>query len=177
MCWFFSEAQNTQAPSDTRQKAHALYFLRANQHSHATTPLYTTVLLPGQSFFSLRGQLFYTSVDIGKQNSGLMLRCQCVLGRHLTRIIWCGVLLWRRCILSLRQTVYFGNKVSFFEFLTGFSGFSGCESDSKVCLRRSLCRSVRSEYALQPSPWHLYTETNAKNKKNRTWTTAKLLDL
>lgn len=168
MCWFFSEPQNTQAPSDTRQKAHALYSLCANRHRRATTPLYATVLLSVQSFFSLRGQLFfYISRHWETEFRANAPVPVCVrVAHHMMRraavACCCGITefwVWGRlCILEA--------KLAFFEFLTGFSRFSGCESDSKVCLRRSLCRSVRSEYALQPSPWHLYTETNAKNKKN-----------
>lgn len=97
-----------------------IFLWSPNQHRRATMPLYTTVLLPAQSFFSLRGQLVYTSVDIGKQNSGLMLQCQWVLGQHLTCIIWCGVLMRRAAAASLHFEFEAGileAKLAFLSFL------------------------------------------------------------
>lgn len=87
---------------------------------------------------------------------------QCISGvewEHFGGRMWFGLetdcVLWKQSLLHLTFSL---------RFLTGFSGFSGCSSDSKVCLRRSLLRSVRSEYAVQPSPWHLCTTTNARGQ-------------
>lgn len=168
MCWFFSEAQNTRAPSDTHQKAQALYSLCANRHRRATTPLYATVLLPVQRFFSLRGQLFFfTSVDIGKQNSGLMLWYQCALGRHLTRITWCGILLRHRCVLSLRKTGTLEAKLAFLSFLLVSLG-----SPAVSRTQRSACEEACvGLFAPNTHSSHLlgiFTQTQTQRTK-KTW--------